>query len=75
MLPVCLVGGGSSKRFPTAFAVGAHHDKTQKVNTIKNMWIPAINNYGAFGEWEFLELTDPWNMQNIIREFMSEYAS
>ena len=50
-------------------------DKTQKVNTIKNMWIPAVNNYEEFGEWEFLELTDPWNMQNEIREFMSKYAS
>ena len=50
-------------------------DKTQKVNTIKNMWIPAVNNYEEFGEWAFLELTDPWNMQNEIREFMSKYAS
>ena len=50
-------------------------DKTQKVNTIKNMWIPAVNNYEEFGEWEFLELTDPWNMQNEIREFMTKYAS
>ena len=50
-------------------------DKTQKVNTIKNMWISAVNNYEEFGEWEFLELTDPWNMQNEIREFMSKYAS
>ena len=50
-------------------------DKVQKVNTIKNMWIPSVNNYGEFGEWEFLEITDPWDMQNTIREFMSEYAS
>ena len=50
-------------------------DKVQKVNTIKNMWLPAVNNYGEFGEWAFLELTDPWNMQNTIHEFMSEYAS
>ena len=35
----------------------------------------AVNNYGEFGEWTFLELTDPWNMQNTIREFMKEYAS
>jgi type III restriction enzyme len=39
------------------------------------MWLPAVNNHGEFGEWTFLELTDPWNMQNIIREFMNEYAS
>ena len=50
-------------------------DKVQKVNTVKNMWVPAVNNYSEFGEWAFLELTDPWNMQNTIREFMNEYAS
>ena len=50
-------------------------DKVQKVNTVKNMWVPAVNNYGEFGEWTFLEITDPWDMQNTIREFMNEYAS
>ena len=50
-------------------------DKVQKVNTVNNMWIPAVNNYGEFGEWTFLEITDPWNMQNTIRESMNEYAS
>ena len=50
-------------------------DKNQKVNTVKNMWVPAVNNSGEFGEWTFLEIIDPWNIQNTIREFMSEYAS
>ena len=50
-------------------------DKVQKVNTVKNMWVPAVNNAGEFGEWTFLEITDPWDMQNTIREFMNEYAS
>ncbi len=50
-------------------------DKVQKVNTVKNMWVPAVNNAGEFGEWTFLEIRDPWDMQNTIREFMSKYAS
>ena len=50
-------------------------DKVQKVNTVKNMWVPAVNNSGEFGEWTFLEITDPWNIQNTIRELMNEYAS
>ena len=50
-------------------------DKLQKVNPVENMWLPAVNNYDEFGEWAFLKLTDPWNMQNEIREFMSKYAS
>ena len=31
--------------------------------------------FSKYGEWTFLEITDPWDMQNTIREFMSEYAS
>ena len=50
-------------------------DKVQKVNTVNTMWVPAVNNAGEFGEWAFLEITDPWDMQNTIREFMSKYAS
>ena len=45
-------------------------DKVQKVDTVKNMWVPAVNNYGELGEWTFLEITDPWNIQNTIRERM-----
>ena len=45
-------------------------DKVQKVNTVNNMWVPAVNNAGEFGEWAFLEITDPWNIQNTIREFL-----
>ena len=50
-------------------------DKVQKVNTIKNMWLPAVNGCGEFGKWNFLEITDPWNIQNSIREFMKQNAS
>ena len=47
-------------------------DKVQKVNTIKNMWLPAVNRCGEFGIWDFLEITDPWNIQNNIRQFMQQ---
>ena len=47
-------------------------DKVQKVNTIKNMWLPAVNGCGEFGKWDFLEITDPWNIQNNIRQFMQQ---
>ncbi len=50
-------------------------DKVQKVNTIKNMWLPAVNGCGEFGRWKFLEITDPWNIQNSIRQFLKQNAS
>jgi len=43
-------------------------DKEAKVTTGKNLWVPAINNYGGFGRWRFLEILDPWDAKNTIRE-------
>ena len=46
-------------------------DKAAKVSTAKTLWIPAINNHGGFGRWAFIEITDPWNAKNEIREFLA----
>lgn len=42
-------------------------DKTAKVATARTLWIPAVNNHGGFGRWEFIEINDPWNAKNLIR--------
>ncbi|RBY86777.1 BPTD_3080 family restriction endonuclease [Blastococcus sp. TF02A-26] len=34
-------------------------DKAAKVTAAKNLWLPAINNYGEEGRWDFLQITDP----------------
>ena len=46
-------------------------DKAAKVETAKNIWVPAVNNNGAFGKWAFIEITDPWDAKNLIRAFLS----
>ena len=28
----------------------------------------------ALGEWAFLEILDPWNIKNIIRNFLLNYS-
>ena len=48
----------------------ARKDKAAKTATARNFWIPAINNHGAFGRWAFLEISDPWDMQNTIRALL-----
>lgn len=48
----------------------ARKDKAAKVETARNLWIPAINNHGGFGRWAFLEIVDPWDAQNTIRAFL-----
>jgi type III restriction enzyme len=48
----------------------ARKDKAAKVETARNLWIPAVNNYGGFGRWAFLEIVDPWEAKNTIRKFI-----
>jgi len=42
-------------------------EKAAKTAAARNLWIPAINNYGEFGKWAFIEITDPWDAKNTIR--------
>jgi type III restriction enzyme len=47
-------------------------DKAAKVATARTLWVPAVNNHGGFGRWAFVEIADPWNAQNLIRDFLSQ---
>lgn len=42
-------------------------DKAAKVATARTLWIPAVNNHGAYGRWAFIEIADPWDAANMIR--------
>ncbi|MFI5247579.1 MAG: restriction endonuclease subunit R, partial [Nitrospirales bacterium] len=50
----------------------ARKDKAAKAATARTLWVPAINNHGAFGRWEFIEIADPWDAQNTIRSMLSK---
>ena len=50
----------------------ATEDKKVKVDTAKNLWAPAVNNSKRFGRWEFLEISDPWDVQNTISAFLKQ---
>jgi type III restriction enzyme len=47
-------------------------DKEAKVTTAQTLWIPAVNNHGEFGRWEFLEIDDPWDAKNRIHSRLKE---
>jgi len=49
-------------------------DKAAKTSTARTLWVPAINNHGAFGRWAFLEITDPWDAKNTIRSYLKRHA-
>jgi type III restriction enzyme len=52
----------------------ARQDKAAKVATARNLWIPAVNNYGGFGRWAFVEITDPWDAEDTIRATLRQDA-
>ena len=47
-------------------------DKAAKVATARTLWVPAINNHGSYGRWGFIEIADPWDAQNLIRDFLRQ---
>ncbi len=42
-------------------------EKVAKVDAARNLWVQSVNNHGVLGHWAFLEITDPWDAQNMIR--------
>lgn len=41
--------------------------KKMKVKTARELWVPAVNNGGKYGQWAILEVQDIHETQNIIR--------
>ncbi len=47
-------------------------EKAAKVMTARTLWVPAVNNHGAFGRWSFIEIADPWDAQSAIRATINQ---
>lgn len=47
-------------------------EKEAKVQTARTLWVPAVNNHGQLGRWDFLEIQDPWNAANLIRSHLGQ---
>jgi type III restriction enzyme len=45
--------------------------KEAKVETARKLWVPAVNSEGAYGRWAFLEIDNPWNAKNTMRQFLA----
>ena len=54
---------------------GEKKDKAAKVATARNLWVPAVNNQGTFGRWQFVEIADPWDARSLIRGTISEVST
>ncbi len=36
--------------------------------TARTLWVPAVNDHAGFGRWGFIEIQEPWDTENKIRE-------
>ena len=48
--------------------------KQAKAATAEHLWVEAVNTWGGAGRWAFLEVTDPWDAEHLIRERFREPA-
>jgi type III restriction enzyme len=53
----------------------AKKEKQAKVATAEHLWTEAVNNWGGLGRWAFLEVTDPWDAEHVIRGKFLEQAA
>lgn len=47
-------------------------EKAAKAATARTLWVPAINNHAVFGQWAYIEITDPWDAMNTIRAVLQK---
>lgn len=45
----------------------AKKEKQAKVDTARDLWVPAVNNWGGLGRWAFLEVTQMEDAAELIR--------
>ena len=50
-------------------------NKKTKADTTRDQWVKAVNYTQKFGQWEFLEIFNPWNVQATIRAHLNKWQS
>lgn len=49
----------------------ARRESEAKVATAQTLWIPAVNGHCEFGRWAFVNIADPWDAKNTIRQCLN----
>jgi type III restriction enzyme len=67
-------GRGESDPLHLVVEVSGERDREKqvKVDTARTLWIPAVNNAERFGRWRFLEVTDPFELPDIVQAILAE---
>ena len=56
----------------SGFASDRNAQKDTKRYYTTHYWLPAANNLGTYGRWDFLEVSDIDNIQAILNEKIKE---
>lgn len=76
---IARIDDGNGKENPLNFIIEVTGErdkkKAAKASTARDFWIPAINNHGGFGRWQFIEISDPWDAKNTIRSFIKSRSN
>lgn len=72
-------GDGVTRTLMVEVSGGAkkHHSPgpvTEKADTARHLWVPAVNRHGAWGVWAFVEVGDPSSARAAISGAVSELA-
>jgi type III restriction enzyme len=49
-------------------------DAQAKADTMRTLWVPAVNNHGQLGRWAFLEIRDIHEATKEIRAYLDSAA-
>ena len=50
-------------------------DAKEKANTMRNYWIPGVNNLGFYGRWAFAEFTEVFEIQSEFNRLIDQFTS
>jgi type III restriction enzyme len=63
-------GGGEPLHLIVEIKGYRQGDAQAKADTMRSLWVPAVNNHGALGRWAFLELRDIHEATKEIRAWL-----
>ncbi len=49
-------------------------DAKMKAQTMKELWVPGVNNLGRFGRWAFAEFIEVFGMENAFKELIDKFV-
>jgi type III restriction enzyme len=71
------IGPGDDDVLHVILEVSGERDREKqiKIETARNLWIPAVNNARQFGRWYLTEVTDPFEAADMLKAIVAEMTT